>query len=165
MSQSEFGKALREARTQAGFSIGRLARALGVSTAYVQRIERGGPRGQHQREGTRQSMTQPRIIATAAILKCSPVPLLAARARETGFVEIPSPSDEVVLVELLQLSIRVSAIASARASASETAMLRADRAEIERMLAELPDSSVIERLGLEHRRSLVDAVLAARGEG
>jgi len=78
----QFGRLLRKTRTEAGLTMGDLARALTLTVPYISDVERGN----------RGPLSVDRIIQAAKQMKTDPTPLLAAAAEERGTFELPTRS-------------------------------------------------------------------------
>jgi len=80
---STFGELLRTLRSQAGMSMGDLARQLAVSVPYVSDVERGN----------RPPLTNARIEQVASLLHIDSTDLHAAAAASRGSFELPLPQN------------------------------------------------------------------------
>ncbi len=78
----QFGKTLRCLRTQAGKSMGELARYLEVSVPYLSDVERGN----------RAPLTTQNIVKAAQFFNIDPQPLLEAAVEWRGHVELEAPA-------------------------------------------------------------------------
>ena len=73
-----FGKLLRKKRTEAGRTMGQLARHLGVTVPYISAVE----------HGEKKPLTHDRIIQTAAYLEIDAQLLFAAAAQDGRAFEL-----------------------------------------------------------------------------
>lgn len=92
---STFGDLLRTLRSQAGMSMGELARQLAVSVPYISDVERGN----------RPPLTAARIEQVADLFRIDSTDLHAAAAASRGSFELPLPQNASRLAKQVGASL------------------------------------------------------------